>query len=46
MPDLSKIPTTILQSGDFMVECKFFDKNDNLIIGTQIYGQIIYIPGG
>lgn len=46
LPDFSKLPTALMQSGDYMLECKFFDKDGKFLNGIQTYGQLIAIAGG
>lgn len=43
IPDLSKIPP-VLESGDYMIECKVFDKDGKFLNGLQTYGQMIFLP--
>lgn len=45
LPDLSKLPTAILKSGDYMGECKILDKDEKFLAGVQTFGQLIYVAG-
>jgi Protein of unknown function (DUF1091) len=45
IPDISKFPP-IMESGDYMGECKFYDKNGTYLNASRTYIQIIHIAGG
>jgi hypothetical protein len=45
-PDLEKIPKNIMESGDYMMECKLCDQSGELVKGIQVFGQVINIPPG